>query len=88
MIKFNKELNIGHVLTAVVLLAGLAGFTYAMRSDIDEVKLRQDFSTEVTAALNRESLAMIRELRQTDEESDDRFDEIEKKIAVLEATSR
>ena len=75
-----------------VLLVGLAGFAYAMRSDIDELSMKHDFSTEVTANLNRESLNLIRQLRidsdTSDDESDDRLDEIEKKIAVLEDRDR
>lgn len=92
MIQFNKEFNIGHILTSVVLFFGVVGFAYALKSDIQEVALKQDFSTEVTAALNRETLSIMRELREDSDEFDDeaeqRLDSLEQKMAVIEDRNR
>ena len=92
--KINSN-TIGLLLALVVALLGAAGFAYGVKADVAEaeasiaqLELKMEFSKEVTAALNRESLKMLRELSDSDDEAEGRFDEIEKKIAVLEATGR
>ena len=80
--------TLGLLLALAVAVLGVVGFAYAIKADVAELTLRQEFSSEVTAALNRESLSMIRTLNDTDDETEERLDSIERKIAVLEATGR